>query len=118
MKKRLPQIKKNIKAFILEEDAKVIDKTAIKITLALTFAAFNFVIHAEDANAKGHYNHSNHNNHVFDKTSDPLIQNNNEVDTTTRTYSIDKESIQIEVPPKSISAAHGNHYNHQNGSKK
>ena len=127
MKKKLPSIKKSLAGFICEEDAKVIDKTASKIAISASFIALNLAANIDDANAKGHKNHSNHNNHVFDKSSDPLLQHNDVKNTDepiTRSYTIEDdeagvtETLDVEVPPKGVAVAHGNHFNHINGSGK
>lgn len=62
MKKELPKIKKSLKSFIIEEDAKVMDKTATKVALAVTFASLTFLDSVDDVNAKGHSNHYHKNN--------------------------------------------------------
>lgn len=124
MKKALPKAKKSIKSFILDEDAKVIDKTATKIALTASFLALNFAINTDDANAKGHANHTNHSNHVYhqgpEEYPDPGDrrlgnEQNNEVSVT---YTVQGYSMTVDVPAKSAASAHGNHYNHVDGSGK
>ncbi|NQZ85693.1 MAG: hypothetical protein HRU03_08295 [Nanoarchaeales archaeon] len=61
MKKELPKIKKSLKSFIIEEDAKVIDKTATKIALSISLSLV-FLDSIDDVNAKGHGSHLNHQN--------------------------------------------------------
>ena len=114
MKKPLPKIKKSLKSFILDEDAKVIDKTATKIAISASFLAFSALINSDDANALfgSHKNHSNHSNHLKDIEDDLL----NEFDTNqTRTFSAKGHAFDVEMTNKSVSAAHGNHYNHVDG---
>jgi hypothetical protein len=92
MKKQLPQVKKSLKSFIVEEDAKVIDKTATKIAIMSSFASIGFLANVDDVNAKGHGSHTNHKN---DLNSVDFKYNNEDVEFT--------------------EASHANHYNHQNG---
>lgn len=92
MKKELPKVKKSLKSFIIEEDAKVIDKTATKIAIMASFASVGFLANVDDVNAKGHGSHTNHKNEL------------NSVDF--------KDTLDdIEVSE----ASHANHYNHSNG---
>lgn len=103
MHKQLPQPKKSLKSFILEDDAKITDKTAAKITITTAFLAINIAAASQDANAKGHSNHSNHSNNLnvdSDYGTGYHIGNN-----PTET---DINSIQ----DKAVLSAHGNHYNH------
>ncbi len=65
MNKKLPRIKKSLKSFILEEDAKVINKSSIKVALVTSFFAIHFLSNIDDVSAKGHHNHNDHNNYVF-----------------------------------------------------
>lgn len=94
MKKELPKIKKSLKTFILEEDAKVIDKTASKIAIFTTFLSINFLTSVDDVNAKGHGSHANHANALM--SSEGYLE------------SEDGEPF--------ANAVHGNHFNHNNGS--
>ncbi len=64
MVKKLPQLKRGLKDFILDEDAKVMDKAATKIAITSSFIAINMLANADEANAKGHKNHSQHQNRV------------------------------------------------------
>lgn len=123
MKKELPKIKKSLKSFILEEDAKIIDKSGSKIAIAAAMIASG-ALSVQDANAgwfSKHYNHTNHANHVLDHVSNPELLNTGNV-TKTETISLsikcggeggaDKaQSTTIDVPPKSVSSAHANHKN-------
>ena len=96
MKKELPKIKKSLKSFIIEEDAKVIDKTATKIAIMASFASVSFLANVDDVNAKGHGSHTNHQNDL--ETGDFVkIQKGDEI---------------IDVSE----ALHANHYNHSNNS--
>lgn len=123
MIKQLPQPKKTLKSFILEEDAKIIDKTAIQIALGLTLAAIG-LSQIDDANAGGggsvpsHSNHTNHANQIFHEgdytqnvggaTQDESLGNDgNEI--VTKPY-----AGGVEVAPKQVASAHSNHYNHAN----
>ena len=93
MKKELPKVKKSLKSFIVEEDAKVIDKTATKIAIMSTFTSIGFLANVDDVNAKGHGSHTNHKNEL---------------------ESIDFKDAEDDVEVSE--ASHVNHYNHQNGS--
>jgi len=62
--KKLPKAQKNMKNFILGEDAKIIDKTITKIALTTSFMAIGLTNNILDVNAGGHSNHSNHSNYV------------------------------------------------------
>ena len=106
MHKQLPQPKKSLKTFILEDDAKITDKTAAKITITTAFLAINIAAASQDANAKGHSNHSNHSNNlnVDSDYGTGYHIGNNPTDS-------DINSIQ----DKSVLSAHGNHYNHSDG---
>ncbi len=126
--KKLPEIKKSLKSFILEEDAKVIDKTALKVALTASFLAINFAINSDDANAKGHSNHTNHNNniaqHSLTGTStgcgvsyNKELSNEND-NAITKIFYCQGQSMDVTVPEKAVATAHGNHYNHIDGAKK
>lgn len=107
MHKQLPQPKKSLKTFILEDDAKITDKTAAKITITTAFLAINIAAASQDANAKGHSNHSDHANNLnvdSDYGTGYHIGNN--------PSEVDINSIQ----DKSVLSAHGNHYNHSDAS--
>ena len=131
MKKELPKVKKTLKSFILNEDAKVIDKTTIKVALVGSFMAFSLIASSEDVHAGKHKSHTDHNNHVFHeseideniisgKTSVQKIDNlNNEgTETITTTRTVAGVTRDIEVQGKSVASAHGNHYNHADGKGK
>jgi len=112
--KKLPKPEKNLKNFILGEDAKIIDKTVTKVALIASFASFAFTQNIQDANAKGHSNHSNHSNVLYGDHNDDAMSNDlNSTYTTTKSAS--GHSMSVVVPPKSAQAVHGNHYNHGNG---
>ena len=93
MKKELPKIKKSLKSFIVEEDAKVIDKTATKIAIMSSFASVGFLANVDDVNAKGHGSHTNHKN-----------------DLTSIDFQDDDDFGEI------TEATHANHYNRTDGS--
>lgn len=106
MKKDLPKIKRGLKEFILDEDAKVIDKTASKIAITISFMAINFIANSHDANAKNHKNHANHHNDVNADDYMPDYKYHAGVNPTQQTLD--------SITPKSVATIHGNHYNHQN----
>jgi len=119
MKKTLPKIKKSLKSFILEEDAKVIDKTTTKIALTASFLAISTILNSDDANAKGHHNHSDHTNVIAHEDNGAGENLGNDLDETKiTTITAADKTVNIEVPPKQVTSAHGNHYNHANGSGK
>lgn len=123
MKSQLPQIKKTLKSFILEEDAKIIDKTAVQIAMGLTLVAIG-ITEIDNANAGGggsapaHSNHTNHANQIYHEgdytqssggaTLDENLGNDGNA-TITKPY-----AGGMEVPPKEVASAHSNHYNHNN----
>jgi hypothetical protein len=124
MKPQLPKPKKNLKSFILEEDAKLIDKTAIRIASTLTLLAIG-ITQIDDANAGGskpsHNNHTNHGNDIYHEgdytqakagaTQDEELGNDgNEI--VEKTY-----AGGMEVNPKEVASSHSNHYNHENSSE-
>ncbi|NCC71479.1 hypothetical protein EOM09_07945 [bacterium] len=141
MNKKLPSIKKSLKSFILEEDAKIIDKTATKIAITISFLSLNLISNLDDANAKGHCNHANHNNYVGHEGDSQAITRTS-VGTTTvlksegmgnddsQVYRASythqdsgkcwdaTQTIPIEVQPKNAQAIHGNHYNKVDGGGK
>lgn len=106
MSKQLPQPKKTLKSFILEDDAKITDKTAAKITITTAFLAINIAAASQDANAKGHSNHNSH-------------QNNLNVDNDYGTgYHVGNNPTEVDINSigdKTVLSAHGNHYNHSDG---
>ncbi len=97
MRKELPKVKKSLKTFIIEEDAKVIDKTATKIAIMSSFASISFLANVDDVNAKGHGSHTNHKNDL------------NSVD-----FKLEEDTAGNDV--EISEASHANHYNHQNDS--
>lgn len=106
MNKSLPQPKKSLKSFILEDDAKITDKTAAKITITTAFLAINIAAASHDANAKGHSNHNSHANNLNvanDYGTGYHIGNN------------PTEANVNSIEDKSVLTAHGNHYNHSDG---
>lgn len=117
MSDKLPSFKKSLKSFILEEDAKLIDKTSSKVALTAAFLSLNFVFTIDDANAKGHKDHANHSNFIEHAGSDQGLINTGD-DSVSKTYTHDQFSAQVEIPAKSVASAHANHYNHQNGGGK
>lgn len=114
MENPLPKPKRNLKTFILEEDAKVIDKTLSKVAISASFLALSFALNVHDANAKGHKDHANHSNFVYHEGNDPQLGNDGNT-TVQRTYSSQGQSVSVEVPPKNVASVHANHFNHQNG---
>lgn len=132
-KKELPKIKKSIKSFILDEDAKIIDKTASKIAITLSFLSISTLVSVDDVNAQGHGSHTNHENHLFvaDNESDssntgveihiyPDLNNQGSEDnefTISADIGSSVKSADMDVVDKSMTSAHGNHYNHGSGSK-
>jgi hypothetical protein len=104
MVKKLPQVKKGLKDFILNEDAQVIDRTATKIAITATFIGVNFMLNAEDANAKGHSDHSNHQNNL-----------NAEYNYETGIHGgTNPMGVEVNnISDKSVETMHNNHYNHQ-----
>lgn len=128
MKKKLPQVKKKFISFIKEEDAKVIDQTASKIAIIGSISALNFLINAEEVNAKGHCNHSNHANLVKTHTDDPRLLNTDENDLSFQLINVETgiqvcgrrptfSTQTITMPGKSVGAVHANHFNHINYKK-
>lgn len=107
MKKELPKAKKSLKTFILDEDAKIIDKTATKIAITASFMAISMMANAQDANAKGHSNHSNHQNmlNAPNNYGTGIHGGNNPLDVETN-----------QITEKNVETYHNNHYNHQDAS--
>ena len=127
VKAELPKIKKNIKSFILEEDGKVIDKSAAKVAISVSLISAGVIIHTEDVNAQGssHTDEMQHRNHLFEPGeynfdnggrhgSEKLLNLNEEEDDVTLSGSGVSENVIL--PAKSFTSAHGNHYIHANGS--
>jgi hypothetical protein len=115
MKKALPKISKSLKSFILDEDAKVIDKTATKIAISASFLALSTILNSDDANAKGHSNHSDHSNYLKNsKLTDDGLVNYFDADNT-KSFNDRGFAYEFEMTGKSVNALHGNHYNHSDG---
>ena len=113
MVKKLPKFKKSLKSFILDEDAKVIDKTAVKIAITVSFLGVHFLTNIEDANAgSSHANYNEHNNHL--KTVEDGLNNptDNEV---VNQFNIKGYTLKADITGKSAGSVHGNHYNHTDG---
>lgn len=131
MKKSLPKLKKSLKSFILEEDAKVIDKSLIKITItAVSTVAILSACGSE------HCDHANHTNAIFHDSEtnsggnvqgSGVVQNtrfgNDESEVYSKTYEVksnevcgkvEKQNVKMEVDPKSVKSTHANHYNRTN----
>jgi hypothetical protein len=106
-----------LKSFILDEEAQIMDKTATKVALTASFFAASFAFNIEDANAKGHANYTTHSNNFFHEGRDAKL-GNNQNESITRTYSMEGRTLKVEVDGKQVATAHGNHYNHVNGSGK
>jgi len=109
MKKKLPVVKKGIKSFILDEDAKVIDSTFSKIAITTGFLAANFLINLEDSNAG-----------FFRKHVDNYIHNNSlnaPCDSGTGIHGGNNPTdiVVNNVSNETVETMHANHYNHQNG---
>lgn len=107
MVKKLPQVKKGLKEFILDEDAKVIDRTATKIAVTSAFIAVSISLNSEDANAKGHSDHSDHSNNL-NAPNNFGTGIHGGTNPTTATIN--------EISDKSVETMHSNHYNHQDQS--
>lgn len=108
MKNKLPQPQKTLKTFILENDAKITDKTAAKIAVTTAFLAINIAALTHDANAKGHSNHNSHQNKLnveYDYGTGYHVGNN----FYENIYPL------TDIPGKAVQSAHGNHYNHSDG---
>lgn len=109
MSKSLPKPQKTLRAFILENDAKITDKTAAKISITTAFLAINLMAASYDANAKGHSNHNSHQNKLNVETTDYITP-----------YHVGNNFNEEEYPgtniaEKTVQSAHGNHYNHGDG---
>lgn len=128
MKRELPKIKKTLKSFILDEDAKVINKTSSKVALTISFLAFNFLTNIDNAHAQGHGDHSNHENHIFKEGNEGVVSGSDPmIHEKANLLNLDNKSVAVnlqvqgygpsaqEIPTKSITSAHGNHYNHADG---
>ncbi|MDA3855897.1 MAG: hypothetical protein PF569_06545 [Candidatus Woesearchaeota archaeon] len=104
MKKQLPQVKKSLKTFILDDDAKVIDKAATKIALTSSFMAITIIANSNDAHA-GHSNHTNHANNLNapENFGTDYHGGNNPLD-----------AVLNGIEEKGVDTLHSNHYNHQN----
>ena len=129
MNKKLPNPKKTLKSFILDEDAKVINKTTSKIALSISFLAFNFLTNIDNAHAQGHSDSNTHNNHIFKEGLNNGTSKSGSTTIHERVELLNKlkdgqnTNLQVKgygpssqnIPAKSITAAHGNHYNHADG---
>lgn len=133
MKKPLPKIKKTVKSFILEEDAKLMDKSASKIALSAAFLSSMTLFNVEVGNAGlfSHSDHSDHSNalttptpyspfkeliHLESEDSDQTIEYRTGDMTFTMNSGMDPETEtkNIILPAKSVTAIHSNHYDHSN----
>ncbi len=106
VKKSLPKVKKSLKSFILEEDAKVIDKSMVKIAVVTSFAGIMIIDSIDDANAlfSDKYDKHCHNNELNVISNKTNIQGINPNDAKSGG-----------LTGKSITTVHGNHFNHANG---
>lgn len=115
MKKKLPQIRKDLKNFILDEDAKVINKSATKIAITVTAFALSFSIGLKNVMAGGHTDHIN----KVLTSEDGLINfGENEIKRDINVYKYNGERTfndAATIPPKSAKVVHANHYNHTGG---
>ncbi len=106
MKKELPKIKKSLKSFFTDEDAKIKDTTATKIALTSTFIAANILVNIENVNAcsffEKHNNHSNHTNYL-----------NAPENAQTNIHAGENPLLDIykELAEKTVETIHANHYN-------
>lgn len=105
MKKQLVQVKKNLKSFILDDDAKVIDKAATKVAITSAFMALTILGNSNNAHAWDHSNHTNHQNNLNapENGATQIHAGNNPLNIGVN-----------DVPEKSVLSAHSNHYNHNN----
>lgn len=112
MKKALPKIKKSLKSFILNEDAKVIDKTFVKVALTASFITTMAISQIDEANAEGHSDSLSHNNnlYIYDK---PYGYNGGVVNFNEYLFN-PTEQIKDNIAAKSINAIHNNVINHNN----
>ena len=121
MNKALPKPKKTLKTFILENDAKIVDKTSAKIVITTSFITINMIANSSDANAQGHKNSTTHGNnlntiHDFGETQYHVGNNFHELGDTDVTDNDGSEINTItEIPPKTLQTVHANHYNHKDG---
>ena len=107
---KLPQLKKSLKSFILDEDAKVIDKSVVKIALTTSFIAINLLTNMEDGNAGWGDKHANHSNHGN------AINAPYNYETGLHGGNNPEEVINNDIEAKSIETVHNNHYNHSDES--
>ena len=121
--KKLPKPKKNLKNFILGEDAKIIDKTVTKVALTITLGAFT--ISGVYAGGGGGVNYYTHSNHLVMEDGivpsgqttihpDPNLGNDSDSDYQT-VIDAGGKTLNVDVPAKTVQTIHGNHYNHTNG---
>lgn len=114
MKKQLPKLKKSLKSFILEEDAKIINKSVTKIALMVT--AFTILGGCDD----DHKHHGNYYAHPQNeggilsdsggKIIDPELSNEGD-EGYNKVYVKEGKTVTLEVPAKGGVVAHANHYN-------
>lgn len=106
MKHKLPQSKKSLKSFILDDDANVIDKAATKIALTSSFMALTIIANSNDAHA-GHKDHDDHNNNLNapENFGTGYHGGNNPLD-----------AVVNGIQPKGVDTLHSNHFNHQDAS--
>jgi len=122
MEKELPKVKKSLKSFILNEDAKVIDKTTIKIALVASVIAFHSFDQIEIVNAgMRHSNSILTPSEVDERIScgkrcniynikDLNNQKSDSIDVLNPT-----NNKMMELQGKSVASSHANHYNHHKG---
>ena len=121
MDENLPKPKKSLKSFILDEDAKVMNKTTTKIALITSFLAINFLLSTHNVNAHGHHHdHNEHNNNIYKAgTTGTKSGSANVHESSDLLNKLNvSEPMKIKhspLPPKSISSVHGNHFNHSDG---
>ena len=102
-KKSLPKVKKSLKSFILEEDAKVMDKSMIKIAVVASFAGtmmLGFSGCGDDGNSS-HWNHENQLNVQKNNPSEGDIHHG--INPTDNSYQ--------NLVKKSVTTTHANHFN-------
>lgn len=138
MKKPLPKIKKSVKSFILEEDAKLMNKSASKVALSAAFLSSMALFNVEVGNAGffSHTDHSDHSNALITQTPYSPFDELNNLDSKSSQITFDYETGKdlrgynyetgtwseyaevktdsILLPAKSVTAIHSNHYDHNN----
>jgi hypothetical protein len=115
-KKELPKVRKSFKSFLKEEDAKLIDKSMSKVALTLTFASISALFTLSDVHAKGasHTNSTSHGNALSSLGTESDMVNNAENVTTKTLPSATGGTFSEDLPSKSVTSVHSNHYNHNN----